>query len=246
MRDLLLHVASYPDPTPAEAIDDAVRFAGATGASLTTLAVQVDLRAPSNYLASRLINLGGVIAEQEAKSLAACQKAIRKADEARSLLGVRGCSLLAKVDLYAVGQHVAVQARTRDLCLVPMVDGADGQRSVAEAVVFGSGRPVLLFRPGRASLPDGALGTVVVAWDGSRTAARAVADALPLLRKAKEVRLLTVINDKSETTPGIAAGAVRHLRTHDIDAIADEVDAAGRKVGRVFCDYAAEHRRPWS
>lgn len=242
MKDILLHIASYPDATPPEAIDQAVRFAAAAGGVLTALAVQVDLRAPSNYLASRLINLGGVIAEQEAKSLASCQEAMRIVDEKLAAYQVSGGSLLTKADLYSVGEHVALHARTRDLCLVPMVESRDGQRSVAEAVVFGSGRPVLLFRPGVADLLGGGLSTVVVAWDGSRAAARALADALPLLPKARQVRVLTVINEKAEAHPGLADEAVRHLRVHGIDAVADEVDAAGRKVGQVFSNYVVEHR----
>jgi len=241
MRDILLHIDSYPDATSPEAIDQAVRFAAAAGGALTALAVQVDLQAPSNYLASRLINLSGVCAEQEAKSLAACREAIRVVDEKLATYKVSGGSLLTKAELYAVGEHVALHARTRDLCLVPMMDHLDGQRSVAEAVVFGSGRPVLLFRPGAADLLGGGLSTVV-AWDGSRTAARALADALPLLSKARQVRVLTVINEKAEARSGLGDEVVRHLKAHGVDAVADEVDAAGRKVGQVFSDYVVQYR----
>lgn len=242
MKDILLHIDSYPESTPPEAIDQAVRFAAAAVGSLTALAVQIDLKAPSNWLADRLINLSGVCAEQEAKSLAACEEAIRIVDEKLAAYKVSGGSLLTKADMVLVGEHVAQHARTRDLCLVPMMDRLDGQRSIAEAVVFGSGRPVLLFRPGVADLMGGGLGTVVVAWDGSRSAARALADALPLLPKAGQVRVLTVVNEKAEARPGLGDEVVRHLRVHGIDAVADEVDAAGRKVGLVFSEYVAEHR----
>lgn len=241
-RDILLHIDSYPDATSPEAIDQAVRFAAAAGGALTALAVQVDLQEPSNYLASRLINLSGVCAEQEAKSLAACREAMRVVDEKLATYKVSGGSLLTKADLYAVGEHVALHARTRDLCLVPMTDRLDGQRSVAEAVVFGSGRPVLLFRPGVADLMGSGLSTVVVAWDGSRTAARALADALPLLSKARQVRVLTVTNEKAEARSGLGDEVVRHLKVHGVDAVADEVDSAGRKVGQVFSDYVVQHR----
>ncbi len=241
MKDLLLHIYSYPDPTPPEAIDQAVRFAAAVGGDLTALAVQVNLQASSNYLASRLINLAAVCAEQEAKSLAACKSAVAVFEEKLATYRVTGGSLLTQADLYAIGSHVALHARTRDLCLVPMVDGRDGQRAVTEAVVFGSGRPVLLFRPGEAELLGGGLSTVVVAWDGSPTAARALAAALPLLPRARQVRVLTVLNEKAEARAGLGAEVVRHLGVHGVEAIADEVDAANRKVGQVLSDYVAEH-----
>lgn len=242
MKDLLLHIDSYPDATPPEAIDQAVRFAAAAGGALTALTVQVDLQASSNYLASRLINLAAVCAEQEAKSLASCEAAMKIVGEKLATYGVSGGSLLTKVDLHSVGEHVALRARTRDVCLIPMVDGLDGQRSIAEAVVFGSGRPVLLFRPGVADLLNNGLSTVVVAWDGSRTAARALAAALPLLPKARQVRVLTVLNEKAEARPGLGGEVVRHLRVHGISAIADEVDAGRRKVGQVLSEYVIEHR----
>lgn len=237
MKDILLHIDSYPEPTPVAAIDQAVRFAAAAGGSLTALAVQVDLRAPNNWLADRVLNLSGMCVEEEAKSLAACREAMKIVDEKLAAYKVSGGSLLTKADLNLVGNHVALSARTRDLCLVPMVDRLDGQRSVAEAVVFGSGRPVLLFRPGVADLVGEGLNRVVVAWDGSRSAARALADALPIISLAKQVRVLTVINEKADARPGLGDEVVRHLRVHGLDAVVDEVDAAGRKVGQVFSDY---------
>lgn len=204
--------------------------------------MQVDLRTPSNWLADRLINLSGLCAEQEAKSLAACREAVRIFDERRSTYRVSGDSRVTKADFYLVGEHVAVHARTRDLCLAPMIDRLDGQRSIAEAVVFGSGSPVLLFRPARADLLGQGLSTVVVAWDGSRSSARALADVLPLLPKARQVRVLTVINDKPEAKAGLGTDVVRHLKAHGVeDVVAEDVDGAGRKIGQVLADYAKAH-----
>ena len=51
----------------------------------------------------------------------------------------------------------------------------------------------------------------MVAWDGSRPAARAVADALPILERAKEVRVLTVVNEKELGSEAPAAELARYL-----------------------------------
>lgn len=243
LRDILLHIDSYPEPTPPEAIDQAVRFAAAAGSDLTALAVQVDLQAPGNWLADHLIDLKGMCDAEEAKSSAACRAAIKTVAEKLAAHGVAGDSQLTKADYYRVGDHVARHARTRDLCLVPMASRIDGQRSVAEDVVFGSGRPVLLYRAGAADLLGHGLSTVVIAWDGSRSAARALADVLPLLPKARQVRVLTVVNEKPAAKAGLGADVVRHLTAHGIDeAVADDVDAAGRKIGQVLADYVETHR----
>lgn len=239
IRDVLLQIDSYPEATSQEAIEQAARFAAAIGGVLSALAVEVDIRVPSNRLADYLIGLSRLATDEEQKSRRACETMLEvfrtKAREA----GVLGEALRGKADLNGIGDYVAERARTRDLCIVPVADLLDGQRSIAEAVVFGSGRPVLLFRPGRADLPSGGLGKVVLAWDGSRSAARAMADALPVMLKAREVQVLTVINEKPDARSGSGEDAVRHLKAHGVNALAAEVDASGRQIGQVLDDYVA-------
>ena len=242
LRDILLQIDSYPEPTSREAIEQASRFAAAAGGTLSALAVEIDIRAPSNRLADFLVNLSGLAEEEEQKSHRACQAALATFTEVARSAGVLGQVLTAKADLYCVGDYVAERARTRDLCIVPIADQLDGQRSVAEAVIFGSGRPTLLFRPGVADLLSPHLATVVLAWDGSRSAARVMADALPLLPKAHEVRVLTVLNEKPGTHSGLGDDVVRHLQAHGVNAVADEVDAGKQPIGKVLEDYASQCR----
>ena len=241
MKDILFHFDSYPDPTPIEAIDQAVRFARVLGAEITALAVQVDFKPPGNWLAERLVNLSGICAQEEQKSLANCKAAFAAFLEKAAAANLKGSTLLAKSEQALLGDEVSVRARSRDLCLVPMVDSFDGQRSVVEAVLFQSGRPVLIFRPGVADLPAREPQTVVLAWDGSRQAARAMSDALPILKMATQVRVLTVIKEKPEATSGLGADVVRHLVVHGVNAVADEVDIGQRKVGPAISEYVKTH-----
>lgn len=241
MKDVLLHINSYPDPTPAEAIEQAVRFAAKVSTGLTALAVHVELKTSSNWLADQVMSLSAMCAEQEARSLAACRQALDQFTAGCAAYRVSGTTLLTRSDYFALGGHVAGRARTHDLCLVPWTDPMDGQRSVAETVVFESGRPVLLFRPGVADLPAEGFGDVVVAWDGGRASARALADALPLLKPAKRVRVLTIVNEKAAARPHLGAEVVRHLNAHGVTAVAEEVDASGRKAGRALTDHLAAH-----
>ncbi len=72
-------------------------------------------------------------------------------------------------------------------------------------LLFESGRPVL-FIPWvtRAVKP---FGRVLVAWDGSKEAARATFDAMPFLKLAKEVEIYSVDPQDSRTQSGSVAGA---------------------------------------
>ncbi|MCR5881292.1 universal stress protein [Phenylobacterium sp. J367] len=241
-KDILLYIDSYPEPVTPEAIDQAVRFAGAVGGDLSALAVQVDLRAPSSWLADHMIGLSGMCAEQEKKSLGYCEDRVRHFSEALAKQKRKGQAQIIKADMYRVGEHLAYHARTRDLCLVPIMERLGDERSVAESVIFGSGRPVVVYRPGAANLMGRGLSTIVIAWDGSRAAARAMADALPLLPKARVVRLVTILNDKPDARVGMNEDALRHLKAHGVEALADEIPSDGRKAGEAIAEYAIRHK----
>jgi nucleotide-binding universal stress UspA family protein len=84
-------------------------------------------------------------------------------------------------------------ARCSDLALVSQADPSSANHRVArhlvEHLVIGSARPTLIL-PCSGYLET--IGTdVMVAWDESREASRAVSDALPLLRYAKRVRIVS-------------------------------------------------------
>lgn len=240
LNDMLLHIDSYPDAAPAAAIEQAVGFAAAVGGTLSALAVCVDIPLHSNRVADYLIHLSDMVRDEEAKSLSACQASLDQFKSLAEAAGVLGQALLEKADLYRLSDHVALRARTRDLCIVPLAGPYDGQIEVVEAVLFNSGRPALVFRAGKASLSPLPPESVVVAWDGSRCAARAMADALPILRLARHVRVLTILNEKPSAVAGLGADALRHLKAHGIAAQIDEVVAGGRRIGEVLDTYLAE------
>jgi len=83
-------------------------------------------------------------------------------------------------------------------------------RTLIEAVLFTSGRPILLVPPDWAR--GARLEKVIVAWDGGGKAARAVGDAMPLLARAGEVEIVSVSADTSKSIP--SAGLAAHLTRH--------------------------------
>lgn len=237
MKDILLHLDSYPEPTPAEATDQAVGFAKVAEGRISAVAVQVRIRPPKNALANALVGIEAMAREEQAKSARCCNEIAAHFETRANQRGVFNGVLTPQAELAFVGDCVAAHAKTRDICIVPIATDHDGQRAVAEAVIFASGRPVILFRPGIANLPQEKLGTVVLAWDNSRTAARALADALPILKHAATVRVLTVINEKPAASEGIGADVVRHLTLHGVNARIDEVDSGGKSIGAALDAY---------
>ncbi len=82
------------------------------------------------------------------------------------------------------------QTRCADLVIMGQTDSEQRVGELAADIIMNSGRPVLII-PKEGSFGD-LSGKVVVGWDGTREAARAVFDALPLLKRAKVVCLVTV------------------------------------------------------
>ena len=101
------------------------------------------------------------------------------------------------------------------------IPGADATaRSTLEALLLETGRPLLI--PAAAPAPDLA-GHVAIAWKATPEAARAVAFAMPFLKHATEVTILSV--DEAEGRRDETAGVVRYLRWHGITARAERLSA---------------------
>jgi nucleotide-binding universal stress UspA family protein len=236
--DILLHLETYPEPTPDTAVDRAVLFTSALGGQLAAIAVETDFRVPHNILSDYLLGLRDIEKTEEGKSSAAAGGLLNHTKVRCAEADVRLEILRERAEPPYVGDVVARYARTRDLCLVPIVEG--GQRSVAERVIFDSGRPALVFRPGVADLPAGVAKTIVLAWDGSPNAARAMADAMPVLAQANKVTVFTALKEKPSAVAGVGVDAVRHLQARGVAATLEERHAEGQSIGRLLDDITLE------
>jgi nucleotide-binding universal stress UspA family protein len=92
-----------------------------------------------------------------------------------------------------------------------------------EDVVLGCGRPVLVVPFGRPVHPIG--GHVLVAWNGSREAMRAVQDALPVMALCDGVTVLFV-NPEADADIELQAELVTHLARHGLNALAETTTTA--------------------
>ena len=113
---------------------------------------------------------------------------------------------------------VIQQARTADLAIIGH-DLAIGEHqpdeySFAETMLFASGRPLLLLPPrAAASQPLGRC--LAIAWNGSRPAARALSDAIPLIEKADRVVVLSAQPDRPDVrAPSSIEPVLANLRCH--------------------------------
>ncbi|ANW02144.1 universal stress protein [Bradyrhizobium icense] len=238
-KDILLTLTSYPDPTPASVAEDAVAIAATLGAHLAAVACEVHVEVPGHFLSGSTADIPGIIAGEMEKSRKSARDMLAAFDVAANKAGILHESILERCPTFAVPDLLVDYARLRDLTIVPVPESYD--QWYAEAVIFGSGRSTLVLPESPRARPF-ELGTVAVAWDFSRAAARAISDAMPVLEKARKVRIVTVTNEKKLDSKHSAEALAKNLARHGIDVVLDKVDADGRRIGEVLEAYAVSHR----
>jgi nucleotide-binding universal stress UspA family protein len=80
----------------------------------------------------------------------------------------------------------------------------------------------------------------MVCWDGSRPAARAVADAMPILEKANRVQLVTVSNERGKKHEIEGADMGQHLARHGLNVEVKHIDRGHIDVADVLLSHAAD------
>jgi nucleotide-binding universal stress UspA family protein len=226
IRDILLALTTYPDPTPVSVVEGAVSFATSVGSHIAAIACEVHVQVPGSFLSGSLV--GGLAKHEAHESLKNARALLAAFESTAEKAGVTHERILERCLTQQLPTRLVEYARLRDLTIVSVPEPYD--QWYAEAIIFGSGRPTLVL-PESPPFRPFELNTVVVAWDFSRPAARAVADAIPILEKAKIVRIVTVTNEKVIDTKHSSEELAKNLSRHGIDVIVDRVDAAGRSIG---------------
>jgi nucleotide-binding universal stress UspA family protein len=124
----------------------------------------------------------------------------------------------------AVAEAVARRARSSDLLVLGQSDPDNsrpgGARTLVDDVLMTAGRPLLIV-PFAGDFPT--IGTnVLIGWNGTREAARAVHDALLLIEPTAKVTVLTIARPRSDQAGDEVPGAdlAEHLSRHSLNVSA--------------------------
>lgn len=176
-----------------------------------------------------------VIDEEQAAGLKA---AFDEATRNRAFIAEwRNVELVGTDPITGVVEH----GRAADLIVVSQSDPdweMSGFFDAPERLALESGRPVLVVP--YAGTFDTFGKRIMVAWSGKRESARAVFDALPLLKAAEAVTLLCVVGSNAEGESGqlpgaeIAASLARHgVKVTIQKTVADEIGVADEVLARL-------------
>jgi nucleotide-binding universal stress UspA family protein len=154
------------------------------------------------------------------------------------------CHVVRTTDIDAA-RTVAEMARYADLLVLGQIDERDGTpvggAKLPEDVILTSGRPVLMVPYIGAGNTFGE--NILVAWHPCRESARSVADALPFLKKAKSVTVLSINPVIGRGAHGEEPGAdiALHLARHHVKVTIDRVTTDEVSVSDAILAYAADH-----
>jgi nucleotide-binding universal stress UspA family protein len=137
-----------------------------------------------------------------------------------------------------VANIAAREARSADTFVAVRPNGAMDPEDLVEGVLFGSGRHLYLIP--ETERPKVTFDRILIAWNGSREAARAMTEAMPYLHKADEVTVMVVTDDPpTEEEAIMGVDAVHHLRHHDIEATLHRVaDSSGEVADKLMTEAA--------
>ncbi len=165
---------------------------------------------------------------------------LKRFEEVAQRSQVQSDSHFVELSLAGSTDAFASMARAYDISVLrqPDPDRDDEAQDMIEAALFGSGRPALIVpyiqREGFSA------DRVVCCWDGSRAAARAINDSLPLLHKAKSVTILTVVTGKFDNNDVTGADIAAHLARHKLKVELDRVPAPDIDVPSAILSFVAD------
>jgi nucleotide-binding universal stress UspA family protein len=233
-RSAYLPLTTYPETAPDESIVAAVDFAVSQGCALHLTTFAVDIPQLASPLGSFLLDVPGLVRAAEEKSRADCVRLhgiVHKAGRSHPNVDVKTRQIVLGGALDAA----AAEARYHDLAILPWTGETLAAQDIAQAVVFGSGRPAVLVPPSAHPVP---LEHIAVAWDASRVAARALWDALTLVPENCSISVLTIRDEKPLSAPDLAASLAALLAKRGYAAKPRDIMLGDRTIAEALQDAA--------
>jgi nucleotide-binding universal stress UspA family protein len=235
IKDILVNLSVGERTGPAG--DYAASVAAAFAAHLSGIAFLYDPIVPvsgAGYIPADVIEM------QERDNAAATKAAIDRFLAASVRAGVTAEPLTLSASFGGVGNQFGRIARRFDVSIVGQAEPETSavEEMIAEAALFESARPVIIV-PYIQKAPL-QLDRVMLCWDGSRSATRAIGDAMPLLKRAGRVEVVIVANEAGKQDEIEGADMATHLARHGLNVEVKRIVLGDVDVADIILSHAAD------
>jgi nucleotide-binding universal stress UspA family protein len=215
----------------------AISIAETFAAHAAAVAFAYDPVIPATVMGSLPVSL---IEEQRTENKKVAADAIAKFDAAAKRAGISFESRAVSASLTGAADRFGAMARRFDLSVIAqsVPDRMAPEEVIVEGALFGSGRPVVLVPYIQKSGVK--LDRVIVAWDASRNAARAIADAMPFLARAKAIDVVIVASERPKSDEVAGADIGHHLARHGLSVEVKRIVATDTDVANTLLSHAAD------
>jgi nucleotide-binding universal stress UspA family protein len=210
----------------------AVSVAAALQAHLTGVAFIYDPMVPTSV---GRYNPAAVIETQRAANETAVECAVRSFAAASNRAGISAETLTLSASLRGAADQFAGMARRFDIAIVGQPEMSRMEWIIGETTLFESGHPMIMvpyIQKGPFKIDN-----VMICWDGSRAAARAVADAIPILDKSGRVEIVIVTNERGKIED---ADIGQHLAHHGLKVEVHRIPGGDIDVADALLSHAAD------
>jgi nucleotide-binding universal stress UspA family protein len=235
IKDIVVNLSVGENGGPAG--DYAVSVADIFGAHVVGIAFVFDPIVPisgTGYIPAEVIDT------QLADNQSAAKAAIDRFAASASRAGVSAEPLTLSASAAGAGDQFGRLARRFDLAIVGQAEPETSavEELIAESTLFQSGRPMIVV-PYIQKAPL-KLDRVMVCWDGGRQAARAIADAMPILEKAGKVEIVIVANERGKQDEIEGADMGQHLARHGLKVDVKRISSGNIDVADALLSHVAD------
>ena len=218
------------------ATDYATSIAATFGAHVAGIAFLYEPVIPDGTLGGIPVDLIELQREENSK---AANAAVGRFEAATKTAGVSAETRVLDATLGGAAALFGQIARRFDVAVVGQAQREHGASDelMIEGALFESGRPVVVVP--YIQKQGLTLDRVLACWDGGRMSARAIADAMPFLERAKAVDIVIVTEErKNDEITG--ANMTEHLARHGVTANVKRIARGDLAIADVILDYAAD------
>ncbi|MEP9352027.1 universal stress protein [Xanthobacter sp. KR7-65] len=212
IKSVLIGMTEEGVDEPSSALAYGLSMAQQSGAHATIQAASLKVVMGNTFLSNMASNL---VASHNRRLR---ELAAHVAERARGEAAAAGVAASVETPQLAYGQLVDLfiaQARVHDVAVLDAeVATVNADRGLIEALLFESGRPVVVVPPGVDVFKHA---RVMIAWDASARATRAVNDAMGILQSAASVELLAIGSEKELAHEVPGAELAPHLARHGVN-----------------------------